>query len=574
MNRRRQPMSFQRVTLRLIAFGLLPVIILAILTGFNSVSTSNRIIAQSHQMQAQQWASWMDGELSTIRAFLNNLAFGDGAFAAMGMGGAEAYFSMIDLVEQMRVAVSAFPELSAMCFISNGDGLWADRFSEDISDYRVRNGIRGEAKARLAGKTGFEGTGWRALILDGESYLTYTVGRRGAYLLAVVRLEGILDTGNPLVRTVFFDSEAQRPLTDGDWIEQSGIELAPTEEYHVVGDDQRYMMVNASLSEAPVELFAFVSDEGYFSGTTSLQKLLLVLSLLSLSLVSWFQHNINTRIGQPLKRLRYAMKRVQEGHLDEIIADEFTTSEFCAVRDSFNDMAHQIEHLKIETYEQEISKRRIELQYLHLQIRPHFLLNCLKGIYASAQQNRTDRVQRQVLLVSRMMRYMFRDVNVTVPLRDELEYVRDYLEVQKLSLPVEPELRLEGDEALQSCPLPPFSVSTFVENAFKHRKDTSQPLHIAVKYLRLKGEDGEYLDVSVRNDGGAFPNDVLLGLNESHSEILEGNRIGLNNIYHRLTLLYGDRATLAFYNEENTAVAEMILPMDEEVPANHERADC
>ena len=78
-------------------------------------------------------------------------------------------------------------------------------------------------------------------------------------------------------------------------------------------------------------------------------------------------------------------------------------------------------------------------------------------------------------------------------------------------------------------------------------------------------EDGEgiYMNACVSDSGDGFPEDMLDALNDPQIEYYAQHHIGLNNIKHRLKLIYGDKAMMAFYNNPGSH-SEIIVPVSRE----------
>ncbi|WP_419871954.1 histidine kinase [Candidatus Pristimantibacillus sp. PTI5] len=95
----------------------------------------------------------------------------------------------------------------------------------------------------------------------------------------------------------------------------------------------------------------------------------------------------------------------------------------------FNNLLEQIKIFKIDSYEHELEKQRIQLDYMKLQIKPHFFLNCLTNIYSMAQMQMFEDIQSMAISTSNYFRYSFQNGQDFVRLDDELDHVRIYLEI-------------------------------------------------------------------------------------------------------------------------------------------------
>ena len=75
----------------------------------------------------------------------------------------------------------------------------------------------------------------------------------------------------------------------------------------------------------------------------------------------------------------------------------------------------QIKKLKIDIYEKELEKQKTMMNYLQLQIRPHFFLNCLNTIYSMAQTQLYEEIMKMSMITSNYFRYIFQNTQDLVP---------------------------------------------------------------------------------------------------------------------------------------------------------------
>ncbi|MEP5612975.1 MAG: histidine kinase [Cyclobacteriaceae bacterium] len=190
-----------------------------------------------------------------------------------------------------------------------------------------------------------------------------------------------------------------------------------------------------------------------------------------------------------------------------------------------------IDFFKLQAHQTEIEKQKleVELKYLKLQINPHFLFNTLNNLLLLTNKQ-SPKASAVVEKLAYMMRYLLeKDKNDTVPLRVEIEFLKSYIDLEKIRIKdVDVSFDIEGD--VQGQQLPPALLMTLIENAFKHgvkKSDASNYVHIELQ---------------------ALPKEVHLKVvNPYHSKTsvkdIEG--IGLENLRKRLNLIYGENYELA-----------------------------
>lgn len=194
---------------------------------------------------------------------------------------------------------------------------------------------------------------------------------------------------------------------------------------------------------------------------------------------------------------------------------------------------------KIQSAQAETAQRQSELQLLQSQLSPHFLFNTLNNLYGLSLHE-PQRVPSLLLKLSDLLRYSVYDVKeMFVPLQHELDYIRNYIEFEKLRLGEKLDLtsNLEAQQA-PHCKVPPLLLIVFVENAFKHSRTAGNErveIHIS---LRIQGDQ---IVFSVSN---SFAGGV-----SRQSQTYSG--FGLESVRRRLNLLYARRHTLRIDQSDN-----------------------
>jgi len=196
----------------------------------------------------------------------------------------------------------------------------------------------------------------------------------------------------------------------------------------------------------------------------------------------------------------------------------------------------------------EKEKVESELKFLKSQINPHVLFNNLNNIYSLALEQ-SEQVPKMILKLSQLMRYMLYDSNEQyVMLEKEMEYLRDFIELQKLRLDESALITLHIEGNTENKKIPPLLLITFVENSFKHSmKTTDKHIEIIIR-LEIKGSKLHFHTANTYS--------------ESEDDYTNGKRggIGLKNVTKRLDLIYGDNYQLKFY--PNTEYYHVTLELE------------
>jgi two-component system LytT family sensor kinase len=195
--------------------------------------------------------------------------------------------------------------------------------------------------------------------------------------------------------------------------------------------------------------------------------------------------------------------------------------------------------------ERETELRDVQLAALRMQLQPHFLFNSLNAIMALVRDQETAQAVRAVSLLSEVLRTT---VNVgdahSTTLRQELDFVRSYLEIERVRFGDRLRVTMDVPEDLLSTAVPIFVLQPFVENALKHGilRDRGGN-EIAI---RARNENGALL-LTVRDDGRGLVNEVSVG-------------VGIANAQARLERMYGRAASLNLRNGNPGVEVQIRLP--------------
>lgn len=291
------------------------------------------------------------------------------------------------------------------------------------------------------------------------------------------------------------------------------------------------------------------------------QKILLFVILLLLVSVPSYWVTFRRQLLEPLESLTVTMKAIQGGDVNLRVPQNSKLKEVNAIAWTVNTMLDSLQEQKIASYEQKLELQRSQLQYLQLQIRPHFYLNCLNIIFSLAEKRKYKSIQQVVLDLSVYLRGMFRDSSTLIPLSTELHSVESFIRIQQESAQQKPIFQLEVAGDVTQASVPPLCILTFVENSIKHSSLTDSSIRLRVKCGMLSSEEGDWLNITITDNCGGISQEDLQQLNHPSEELYRENHVGIFNVIQRLRLLYGESAQVSFRNEGKGACVELFLPL-------------
>ncbi|MFP3595576.1 sensor histidine kinase [Chryseobacterium sp. SIMBA_029] len=190
--------------------------------------------------------------------------------------------------------------------------------------------------------------------------------------------------------------------------------------------------------------------------------------------------------------------------------------------------------------------KEAQLNNLSAQLNPHFFFNSLNNIKFLVLEN-PNSARRAIDLLSELLRNSLNsNVERLVPLEDEINLVKDYLELEKIRFEERLQIRMEINAEISKHQILPLSIQSLVENAIKHgigkRKNGG--------FIMIKiEEESNYINISVQNPGKL-------------SDEIKDSGIGLKNLKERLLLQYNGNAFFEIKeNTDETVLATILLPV-------------
>lgn len=257
---------------------------------------------------------------------------------------------------------------------------------------------------------------------------------------------------------------------------------------------------------------------------------------------------IISRMTTEISVLSSKMKRVSTGDLT-VSYEVKEEDEIGQMGRTFNHMVLRIRELMDRVTEEEREKRRNEMAFLQAQINPHFVSNVMNNVVWMAKIQHADNIIPLVNSLNALLQNVMHQDKELIHLKNELEYVDNYLTIMEYSGSYDFVLEKEVDEDTLSLFIPRFILQPIVENAIYHGmpEDLSRQGRIVIS---AKIQE-EYLEIAVEDNGEGISmekaEDILKkGKQKSRSF----NGIGVVNVNQRIRLYFGEPYGLDFESEK------------------------
>ena len=381
---------------------------------------------------------------------------------------------------------------------------------------------------------------WKNVTTKNSEYLVKSVHYEGKIIYAVISSEDIL---KPL-KKLNIGNNGKLSLKEPNNI--------PSSNYLIHAQNEK--------THLPFDIYVLVDYAEVFRNITLLEVFLsavpIIITILSIIIILY----IRQWMIKPITRLTERLSQFG----DSIPPSEFFISEGILEIDKANDKLNKVifdmQELKIREYHSQLELKKIELNYLKNQIRPHFYLNMLSMIHSMLQTKNYKEIEELTILTSNYLRHLFMANQDFSELKDEVQHIKDYLEIQRIRYGNSIYFSLDYNSDLQNTLVPSLLLQTFIENTIKHGFSFQDLFTILLSIKKVKTENSDYIQICIEDNGPGFSEEILSKLNQKQSLITEdGHHIGITNTIERLNLLYPNDYSIAFENNEEGGAKILLL---------------
>lgn len=301
------------------------------------------------------------------------------------------------------------------------------------------------------------------------------------------------------------------------------------------------------------------SHAEYQSFFVSMIEISVIAFVAVLLLIVFISHYIPLSISRPITELVEVTQQVSQGNL-QVRSHVNTGVEAKQLSESLNTMIDKINALLEQVKKEQIRIRKAEFELLQAQINPHFLYNTLDTIIWLAESDEQKQVVHMVESLSDFFRTSLNQGKDIISIKEEIQHVRSYLEIQQMRYQDILEYEIDVPEEFYQNTIPKITVQPLVENALYHGiKNKRGKGKITVRGYR---EDSFFI-LEVRDNGIGMQTERLEQVRNAlvHKQFVESKVYGLYNVNERIRLNCGEEYGLRISStyQEGTTV-KIFLP--------------
>ena len=337
-------------------------------------------------------------------------------------------------------------------------------------------------------------------------------------------------------------------------VKLSDLRASNTSRYDMFSSTQAFYFVGNEMPNG-WSLVQTVSVKEFNKEMNHLIVLAAGIVLLVLEISLGFVWYVTSRIAYPAKELMESMKTLAKDNeypRVKIVSND----EIGMIGLEYNKMAENIETLIEKVYKMELTQKQAELEFLQMQINPHFLYNALDTISWMALAKGNMDVSEMTIALAELLRATIKKESF-ITLREEMNTVKDYLLIQQERFGDKISSEYFVEEDAYSCMVPNFILQPVIENAIIHGLEPK--IEKGKLSINISIQD-EFLTFLVEDNGVGMDETEILDLYKKCRENNTKQSIGLKNVYRRLLLCYGEASMLKIESkkEQGTRISFLI----------------
>lgn len=263
----------------------------------------------------------------------------------------------------------------------------------------------------------------------------------------------------------------------------------------------------------------------------------------------------STKISKKFQKLSTYIDNISFNNLSSHVELTFPdTDEIDNVSNKIHQMVDTISSQVSTISELEEKKHSYEMQILKAQINPHLIYNTLNSIQSLAEIQNNNSICAITKALSELLQYSVDNTNSMVTLSDEIQYVKNYVQVMQCKFLNPINLVVNVEEELYNCMVLKMTLQPLVENALKHGLEDKPEEYVMIK--AYKSDTG--ISIKIIDNGIGIEPEILENLLTAPDE--NSSHIGLNNVNRRIKLTFGEEYGISVYSTpgiQTTVIIDM-----------------
>ena len=274
---------------------------------------------------------------------------------------------------------------------------------------------------------------------------------------------------------------------------------------------------------------------------------------------------ISNRLTQPIHEIRVLMEQTETTDIAKAVRINTTDDEIVAFGHAYENLLKRLGEAADTEKKLSILQLQAQFDALQAQVNPHFLYNVLNVISTRGLEDGDEGICEICGNLAGMLRYSTSNVERYAPVKDELDYMKRYVNLLQFRYEERIQVTITCDKSIEKEILPKIVLQQLIENSVLHGYN-NEDVVMRIQVRGFRDNTGWY--IRMEDNGEGIKEDVLHDLRRGIKEIrekihvrnsaieMEIGGMGLLNLYARLYLLYADKLVFELENtkERGTAV--------------------
>jgi two-component system sensor histidine kinase YesM len=321
---------------------------------------------------------------------------------------------------------------------------------------------------------------------------------------------------------------------------------------------KQYLIIKNVLNSGTLHLYTLTSIS--FQGDLFRYAILflVIVGMLILVVLKPLTLLITDKNLHAIDELRKSVLEMGKGNMEYSLRPH-VFEEFQELNDTFRQMVLQREELQKRNSELVERKRVMEIRQLEERINPHFVFNVLETLRYEVMID-ASKASEMIMAFANILRYSIYYEDTIVPLKTDIEYVKDYLMLQKMRYNRRLTYSIDITEEVMECKIPKLIIQPIVENALKHGMQNVESINVNITASIENGN----LKISVQDNGTGIESEILDELiKDLEREDVYKEHIGMYNSHRVVRLLYGQPYGLKIESTYGKGtIVNIILPIN------------
>ena len=299
--------------------------------------------------------------------------------------------------------------------------------------------------------------------------------------------------------------------------------------------DEKRLAIFSTINSNGWKVIKTIATDNLYQEINQIQRFIAVVGFIYGILIIIFMIIFSIRYTEPMFKMMRVIKKVEDGDLSARMQIK-SSDEIGQLGNSLNNMIDEMENLIVKLIKEEKEKKEVELEALHAQINPHFLHNTLNTIKWMAKIQGNVSVSKAITSLVKLLRVSTNLGKEKITLAEEIDYLENYMVIQRLRFNEEINLEFKIDESCLQLKVPKLILQPIVENSIIHGLEKeSFELKIRIKIYR----DDNQVFIEIVDNGPGIKKETLDNIFELESDHNKFSKVGLNNVNKRIKLYFG-----------------------------------